>query len=41
MFPKLTSLHETEGSKGLEIIALTRHYLAYGGTSESLMENGN
>jgi thiol-disulfide isomerase/thioredoxin len=38
MFPKLTSLHETEGSKGLEIVALTRHYLAYGGTSESLME---
>ena len=38
MFPKLTSLHETEGSKGLEIIALTRHYLAYGGTAESLME---
>ncbi len=38
MFPKLKNLHESEGSKGLEVIALTRHYLAYGGTEESLAE---
>lgn len=38
MFPKLKKLHETEGSNGLEVIALTRHYLAYGGTEESLAE---
>lgn len=38
MFPKLKKLHETERSRGLEIIALTRHYLAYGGTAESKMQ---
>jgi len=35
MFPKLKKLHETERQRGLEIIALTRHYMAYGGTAES------
>lgn len=38
MFPKLKRLHETERSRGLEIIALTRHYMAYGGTAESKMQ---
>lgn len=38
MFPKLKKLHETEGSNDLQVIALTRHYLAYGGTEESLAE---
>jgi thiol-disulfide isomerase/thioredoxin len=38
MFPKLTKLHEQERSKGLEIIALTRHYMAYGGPAESMVE---
>lgn len=36
MFPKLKQLHESENS--LEVIALTRHYMAYGGTAESLAE---
>ena len=38
MFPKLKRLHEIESSNGLEIIALTRHYMAYGGTEESKLE---
>jgi thiol-disulfide isomerase/thioredoxin len=38
MFPKLKKLHEHESSNGLEIIALTRHYMAYGGTEESKLE---
>jgi thiol-disulfide isomerase/thioredoxin len=38
MFPKLKELHENEGPKGLEVIALTRHYMAYGGTNESMLE---
>jgi thiol-disulfide isomerase/thioredoxin len=38
MFPKLKTLHESEGPNGLEVVALTRHYLAYGGTAESLEE---
>ena len=38
MFPKLKKLHEQTGPRGLEIIALTRHYLAYGGTEESMQE---
>jgi thiol-disulfide isomerase/thioredoxin len=38
MFPKLKKLQEQTGSNGLEIIALTRHYMAYGGTEESMQE---
>ena len=38
MFPKLRKLHEQAGPRGLEIIALTRHYLAYAGTEESMQE---
>jgi thiol-disulfide isomerase/thioredoxin len=38
MFPKLKKLHEQTASRGLEIVALTRHYLAYGGTEESMQE---
>lgn len=38
MFPKLKKLHAAEQEKGLEVIALTRHYLAYGGSDESLAE---
>ncbi len=38
MFPKLKELHERERSQGLEIIALTRHYMAYRGTPESMLE---
>jgi thiol-disulfide isomerase/thioredoxin len=38
MFPKLNELHQLEGPRGLEIIALTRHYMAYGGTEESKIE---
>lgn len=38
MFPKLKQLHEQTAERGLEIIALTRHYLAYGGTEEAMQE---
>ena len=38
MFPKLKSVHEQTGPRGLEIIAVTRHYMAYGGTDESVQE---
>lgn len=38
MFPKLKSVHEQTGPRGLEIIAITRHYMAYGGTDESVQE---
>ncbi|MDX6577932.1 MAG: hypothetical protein QOE96_3885 [Blastocatellia bacterium] len=38
MFPKLKNLHEQALSRGLEIIAITRHYMAYGGPEESLQE---
>ncbi len=38
MFPKLQNLHEKEAVRGLDIIALTRHYLAYRGTEESMAE---
>lgn len=41
MFPKLTSLHERESGNGLEIIAITRHYMAYGGTAEAKNEELN
>ena len=36
MFPKLEKLYKKETGRGLEVVALTRHYLAYGGTSESM-----
>jgi thiol-disulfide isomerase/thioredoxin len=38
MFPKLNKLHEHAAKRGLEIAAITRHYLAYGGTEESMAE---
>lgn len=38
MFPKLKKLHEVENQRGLEVVALTRHYMAYGGTPESMLE---
>jgi thiol-disulfide isomerase/thioredoxin len=38
MFPKLRKLHEQESVRGLEIIAITRHYMAYGSTEESMVE---
>jgi len=38
MFPKLKQLHEEATERGLEIIAITRHYLAYGGTEERMQE---
>jgi cytochrome c biogenesis protein CcmG/thiol:disulfide interchange protein DsbE len=38
MFPKLIKLHEAERSHGLEVIALTRHYMAYRGAAESMSE---
>ncbi len=38
MFPKLKQLHEQAATRGLEIIAITRHYMAYGGTAESQQE---
>jgi len=38
MFPKLNKLHETEAKNGLNVIALTRYYMAYGGTEESKLD---
>lgn len=38
MFPKLKKLHEHERSQGLEVIALTRHYMAYRGPAESMIQ---
>jgi thiol-disulfide isomerase/thioredoxin len=38
MFPKLKQLHEQASTRGLEIVAITRHYMAYGGTAESKQE---
>ena len=38
MFPKLKQLQEQAAPRGLEIIAITRHYLAYGGTEEAMQE---
>jgi len=38
MFPKLTELHENNRSQGLEVIALTRHYMAFRGPAESMIE---
>jgi thiol-disulfide isomerase/thioredoxin len=31
MFPKLQELHDEHSARGLKILTLTRHYLAYGG----------
>ena len=41
MFPKLTSLYEQESKNGFEILAITRHYMAYGGTLEARNEELN
>ena len=41
MFPKLTGLYEQESKNGLEILAITRHYMAYGGTLEAKNEELN
>ena len=38
MFPKLTKLHESKRSQGLEVIALTRHYMAFRGPAESMID---
>ncbi|MDQ3820130.1 MAG: TlpA family protein disulfide reductase [Acidobacteriota bacterium] len=38
MFPKLKQLHEEHGERGLEVLALTRHYLAFKGTPEAMEE---
>jgi thiol-disulfide isomerase/thioredoxin len=38
MFPKLRQLDEEAAPQGLEIVAITRHYMAYGGTPESMQE---
>jgi thiol-disulfide isomerase/thioredoxin len=38
MFPKLRQLDEEYAARGLEIIALTRHYMAYRATAESQEE---
>lgn len=38
MFPKLKKLYEEEAERGLEIVALTRHYLAYRGTNEAMAD---
>ena len=38
MFPKMTILYQQESKNGLEILAITRHYMAYGGTPEAKNE---
>jgi len=38
MFPKLKQLHEQASPRGLDIVAITRHYMAYGATAESKQE---
>jgi thiol-disulfide isomerase/thioredoxin len=38
MFPKLKALDEEYGERGLQVVALTRHYFAYRGTAESQAE---
>jgi cytochrome c biogenesis protein CcmG/thiol:disulfide interchange protein DsbE len=38
MFPKLQQLHEEKAASGLEVVAVTRHYLAYRGTLEAMNE---
>jgi thiol-disulfide isomerase/thioredoxin len=41
MFPKLKELHQSHAARGLKILALTRHYLAYGGDANSRTEELN
>jgi len=41
MFPKLKQLHDQLAQRGLEIIAITRHYMAYGGTANRSKKNCN
>jgi thiol-disulfide isomerase/thioredoxin len=41
MFPKLTALYQKESGNGLEIIGITRHYMAYAGTPEARAEEFN
>lgn len=41
MFPKLTALYDEKSRKGLEILAITRHYMAYAGTLEAKEEELN
>lgn len=38
MFPKLKELHDEYATRGLNILALTRHYLAYGGSADARSE---
>lgn len=41
MFPKLNQLDDEYGARGLNVIALTRHYLAYRGTPEAQADELN
>ena len=41
MFSKLNQLHDEYGARGLNVIALTRHYLAYRGTPEAQADELN
>jgi len=41
MFPKLRQLHEQESLRGLEITAITRHYMAYGGAEQAKQDELN
>ena len=41
MFPKLVTLSHQNSGRGLEIIAITRHYMAYQGTAEAKTEELN
>jgi len=34
MFPKLTAHYEQHADQGLEVVAITRHYMAYAGTPD-------
>lgn len=38
MFPKLRELHDEFSARGLRVLALTRHYLAYGGSATAREE---
>ena len=35
MFPRVKEFHRTYAAEGLEVLALTRYFMAYGGTSEA------
>jgi len=41
MFPRLTALYDRESNKGLEILGITRYYMAYGGSPEAKAEELN